>query len=603
MKSKLILWTILFLLAFATPLLSQTRATTTSAGRALIEPFDYQGVKLLESRWLDQFKAARDYYLNVSNDDILHGYRKAADLPAPGQPLGGWCRVNSNPVFGQWLSGMARIYKATGDTEIRDKAMYLVAEWGKTIGPDGNGKMDIYAYDKLVGGLVDMHIYVNDPNALPLLKSTLEWCMNTYSKDRIPASARSTSGRPGEWYTFGENLYRAYEVIGDERIKTFADSYRYPQYWNKFANTSRPADTYHIHAYSHINTFSSAAMAYKMSGDATYIDILRNAYDFMQETQCYATGGFGPMERILPIDGTLGRSLEARNASFETACGSWAVFKMTRYLISFTGEARYGDWTEKLFYNGIGSALPITANGKHFYYSDYRVTGGMKVYKVSTFACCAGTYIQCLADYCNLIYYKSPGALYVNLYVPSEVEWEGPSGKVTLTQTTTYPETETSTLQLAMAQPSRFELKFRVPGWAEGISVKVNGEPVATSAKNDGWGGIERTWKSGDKVEISIPMKLRMLPVDPQHPRRVAVVRGPVTLAMEDWVFEEIPQLPEPEDLEKWLVPDENQSGVFRIAQQGDKRYDARFRPFYMFGEVTPYRMYHDLDRPPIPVW
>jgi hypothetical protein len=97
-------------------------------------------------------------------------------------------------------------------------------------------------------------------------------------------------------------------------------------------------------------------------------------------------------------------------------------------------------------------------------------------------------------------------------------------------------------------------------------------------------------------------MEPRMEPVDEQHPRRVAVVRGPAVLVMDDWVFEEIPSLPEPEDLNTWLIPDDR-PGIYRIAPQGDKKLEARFRPFYMIGEVVPYRMYHDLDMKPIPVW
>lgn len=573
------------------------------AAREVVEPFDYRGVRLLESRWSAQFREARDYYLSVPDDDILHGYRKAAGLPAPGAPLGGWCRHNSDTVFGQWLSGMARIYRATGDEAMRDKASRLLAEWAKTLGPDGDCRMGLYAYDKMVCGLVDLHSYADEPSALPLLKRTLEWSMRTFSKERTPETPDSTSGKPGEWYTFAENLYRAYELIGDERIKEFAGSYLHPGYWNKFARSPGPENAHHVHAYSHVNTFSSVAMAYKMTGDTTCLDIMRNFHDYMQATQCYATGGFGPMERIVPPDGTLGRSLEARNASFETVCGSWAVFKLGRYLTSFTGESRYGDWIEKLFYNGIGASLPITDGGKTFYYSDYRVTGGLKVYKVSRYPCCAGTYIQCVADYHNLIYYRAPSSLYINLYVPSEVRWQGPSGEVTLTQTTNYPEAETSALSLAMRQPARFSLKFRVPGWAGNVSATVNGVGVVSAPKSGAWAEIDRVWQSGDKIEIRIPMKPRMEPVDSRHPRRVAIVRGPVTLAMDDWVFEEIPQLPAPADLEQWLVPDRDQPGVFGIAPRDGRQLQAKFRPFYMFGEVTPYRIYHDLDAPPIPVW
>ena len=79
---------------------SALAGTDLPAARVKLETFDYRGVRLLDSRWLTQFKATRDYYLGVADDDILHGYRVAAGLPAPGQPLGGWCAKNSDPVFG-----------------------------------------------------------------------------------------------------------------------------------------------------------------------------------------------------------------------------------------------------------------------------------------------------------------------------------------------------------------------------------------------------------------------------------------------------------------------------------------------------------------------
>jgi DUF1680 family protein len=570
---------------------------------SMLEPFDYRGVRLGASRWRDQYQSARDFYLGVSNDDILHGYRAAAGLPAPGKTLGGWAARNSDIVFGQWLSGMARMFCATGDQPIRDKAASLLAGWADTIGADGDCRMSLYSYDKLLCGLVDLQLYAGVAAAAPLLQRTLAWAMRSFSRERTPASSALLNGRPSEWYTLAENVYRAYELTGDAQYKSFADTYLYPQFWNKFADSAAPRDAYHVHAYSHVNTFSSVAMAYQVTGDPIYLRILRHAYDYLQNAQCFATGGYGPMERWVPPDGMLGRSLEARNCSFETVCGSWAGFKMTRYLTRFTGEARYGDWMERLLYNGVGAALPIIADGKHFYYSDYRVTGGMKVYKVSRYSCCSGSYAQAVADYHNLIYYRDPSSLYVNLYLPSEVTWQGPAGEVKLTQETAYPEAETSTLRLAMKGPAQFTLKFRVPEWTRDASVKVNGATAAVEARPGTWAAITRPWAPGDEVEIRIPLHLRMVPVDREHARRVAVVRGPVVLVEDDWVFEDIPRLPEPADVEKWLVPDAQQAGTFCIVPPDGKVIQAKFRPFYAVGEVTPYRMYHDLDSPPIPVW
>jgi uncharacterized protein len=129
------------------------RATTSTSDidpRVIkISAFDYEGVRLHDSGWSDQYLHAREFYFNVSNDDILQGFRAKAGLPAPGKPLGGWCDEDSSTVFGQWLSGMSRMYRATGDQAMHDKTTYLLAEFSKTVGADGNCRMNVYPYEKL----------------------------------------------------------------------------------------------------------------------------------------------------------------------------------------------------------------------------------------------------------------------------------------------------------------------------------------------------------------------------------------------------------------------------------------------------------------------
>lgn len=577
-----------------------------SDARILIAPFNYEGVRLRDSRWRQQYQAAREFYLGLSDDDILHGFRAAAGRAAPGKPLGGWCRVNSASVFGQWLSGMARMYRATGDGAIRDKAARLMTEWGKTVKPDGDCGMRHYPFDKLVCGLVDMQLYASHPDAVTLLQKTTDWARRTLEHENmivVPSHNTMYYGRPQEWYTLSENLYRAYQLTGDTKFKTFAEVWLYHEYWNKFASTSAPSDAQGVHAYSHVNTFSGAAMTYSVTGDATYLKIIRNAYDYLQNTQCYATGGYGPNERFMTPDGSLGKALETRSDTFETICGSWAGFKLSRYLMQFTGEARYGDWIERLLYNGVGAALPLRPGGRNFYYSDYRVSGGMKVDYWENFTCCSGTYIQNMADYHNLIYYRDASSLYVNLYLPSDVTWSRQEGDVRLVQETGYPEAETSTLTLETRQSTNFTLKLRVPGWSRGMSVKVNGGDSGVPCKPGEWAAIARAWNPGDRVEVRIPLRLRMEPVDRQHPLRVAVVRGPVVLALDFNYHDPAFQLPSSDaDLNKWLVPDDRPS-VFRVERPDGRPVRLKFRPFYDFAEDFPYLMYFDLKAWPYALW
>ncbi len=598
--------------------------TRTAAGIAptKLRDFDYQDVRLLPGRWESQVRRGRDFYFGVGDDDILHGFRAASGRKAPGKPLGGWCGVDSSTVFGQWLSGMSRLSRATGDAALRDKAVGLFEGWVETLPPDGDARMGHYRFDKLVGGLVDLDLYAGHRKASAVLSRVTANAVRTLERPESPQEALADPthnqryyGVPQEWYTLAENLHRAYRLTGDPMFRAFAEEWHYHAYWAKFRKTSSPPDAHGVHAYSHVNTFSSAAAAYEATGEPAYLDSIRNAFDYLQRHQCFATGGYGPNERFMALDGSLGRALETRSDTFEASCGSWAGFKLARYLLRLTGEARYGDWIERLLYNGVGAALPITEGGRSFYYGDYRVGGGMKVYNWDTYTCCSGTYIQNLAEYHNLIYFKDDAGLYVNLFLPSSVRWSG----LTITQETRYPDSDTTTLSVKAEGPKTFPLRFRVPSWTRNVAVRVNGSDVPVDARPGSWATVRRTWSSGDQVEIRIPLRLRMEPVDEQHPNRVAVMRGPAVFVLEGAYHDPGFALPmRDEELERWLVPEEGSlpRGVWstglteaeyptslRVSPPDGRSVRLRFRPFYEIGESYPYFMYFDRDALPSRLW
>ncbi len=566
----------------------------TPASRLVLQPFDYQGVSLGASRWQAQYASAREFYMGLSDDDVLKGFREAAGLPAPGRHLGGWCDHDSYVVFGQWLQAMARASLAHDDRELRDKASRWVSEWGRTWRPDH--RLPHYPFEKMVGGLVDMHNYAGHPEALGLCAKITEAAVSALNRDRVPANRSPWdlhSGRPLEWYTLGENLYRAYEVSGNAAYRDFADVWLYDNYWDRFLDTAAPPNASGVHAYSHVNSFSSALLAYSVTGRAKYLQAARHFYDFLQESQCYATGGYGPIERLMPADGALGDALEERLDSCEAPCCSWAGFKLAKYLLLFTGEARFGDWIERLLYNAIGAALPITTGGKHFYYANYQLGAAMKTYSRNTFTCCSGTYFQNVAEYSNLVYFRRDLALYVNLYLPSEVTWDGPQGRVRVVQTTEYPEAEAVSLRLSMDRPARFTLHLRVPSWADGMQCRVNGAASPVAMRPGAWAALDRDWAPGDRVDLTIPLHFRRVSVDRQHPDRVAVVRGPVVYAQEvvHKAMSVIP--PTDEELDRLMKP-ADEAGVFVITNEPAVEFRDAFMPYYRFPEVTTYRMYFD---------
>ena len=205
---------------------------------------------------------------------------------------------------------------------MRDKAVTLMTEWAKTVKPDGDAGMRHYPYDKLVCGLVDLQLYAGHDAAIPVLEKVTDFAINNLDRSNNLADPNHDTayyGVPQERYTLSENLFAriASPAIRSSRRLPRCGSTRMVE---QVCPQSAPPDAHGVHAYSHVNTFSSAAMAYDFSATLVF-EILKNGYDYLQHTQVYATGGYGPNERFMAPDGGLGRALETRSDTAEIVCG------------------------------------------------------------------------------------------------------------------------------------------------------------------------------------------------------------------------------------------------------------------------------------------
>ncbi len=547
---------------------------------------DGAGTRLLAGPLADRLATMRAWYVGtLAEDDTVHGFRTAAGLAAPGKALQGWCAGTSAVVFGQWLGGLARLYHTTGDREALDKAVRMMRAWGETLPKITFGHYD---YDKYAGGLVDLLVYGGVAEAGDLLAQLTRRAETGLGRDRVPASDEDSQGGffngQLEWYTLGENLHRAWWATGDQRYRDFAEVWRYPHFWEMFTG-QRPLAPWGFHGYSHCNAVLSLATQSLVDGDARLADGVVAAHDFFVRTQCYATGGYGPGEKLMRPDGELGRSLVDEpnekwlrwqvGRSFETPCGSWAVLKLCKHLLMQRGEARFGDWLERIVWNGLAASLPLRDHGLTFYYADYRLNGGSKTYHSSPLPCCSGTYILDLAELPDLVAFRRAEGLDLVLYLPSTVTWQADGVPLTLTVATRYPSDGTVRITVTCPRPASSTLRLRIPGWAAGARLTVAGESVVCTPGT--WAVLARTWSDGDTVALDLPMTPRAEAIDSVHPQRIAWVSGPSVLVRTH------------EALTRATPRPDGDGFVLTAPTEG------RYRHFWQVDHAVPYQMYQDL--------
>lgn len=506
-----------------------------------LDIFPYSAVTLAPGPLFTQLQQSQALLLQMDDDSLLYPFRKMESLPTPGTSLAGWYAADGfapGHAFGQWISALSHNYAASGNPETRAKVSRFIALHADTLRPDGKFFRDnhfpAYTYDKLLRGLMDAHSLAADPLALPTMQRLTAIAAPTLPRAAISRNEMCALPQDphqycyDESYTLSENQFLAWKLTRDPRyLATGERLLNNRQFFDPLAQGQNALIKQH--AYSHMNQLSSGAQAYLTLGDDKYLRAVTNGFRFVEQ-QSFATGGWGPNEEFVdPATDQMAQELASTHRGFETPCGSYAHLKLGRYLLSITGDPHYGDSMERVLYNTIMGATPIQLDGRAFYYSDYN-WNSTKTFFPDRWPCCSGTLPLVATDYGISSYFKSPTGVTVNLYVPSTLKWTTSSGtRLELSQSGEYPFQPEVIFTLAASRAARFTLRFRVPAWAKGAELRVNGQP-AIAATPGTFTEVTREWNNNDRVEITLPLAMRTEQLNPQHPEIVALVRGPVCL-------------------------------------------------------------------------
>jgi len=513
-----------------------------------LQEFGYGDVTITSEQHERQLRESQAVLMELSEDSLLKPLRAMSGQPAPGVELGGWYLYKPDfdyrsenwdgfapaATFGQWVSALARGYAIKPSTAVREKVLRLNRLYAQTISGDSyeKNRFPTYCYDKIVCGLIDSHQHVGDKDAFAILNQTTDVASphlpgKAIEHDVVWRPEKDDSWTWDESYTISENLFLAYQRGAGERYKTLGAQYLDDIYYDPLAEGRSNLEG--RHAYSHVNSLCSAMQAYLTLGSGKHFRAAKNGFDFIA-AQSFATGGWGPDEMLrAPGSDAVADSLTKTHNSFETPCGAYAHFKLTRYLLRVTRDARYGDSMERVMYNTILGAKPLQADGRTFYYADCNFDA-RKVYSKNRWPCCSGTLPQIAADYRISAYFRDDHGVYVNLYVPSSVRWTQDSARVELQQTGNYPDESHVRMDFTLSHSKEFALNLRIPTWAEGASVSLNGKRIATLVVPGTFATVRRRWKTGDRVELELPLHVRLEPLDARHSDLVATLSGPLVL-------------------------------------------------------------------------
>ena len=520
--------------------------------------FNLKDVRLLNSPFRHAMEIDSAYLLSLSADRLLNRFFVNAGLPPKAPVYGGWESSGlSGHTLGHYLSACSMMYASTGAPAFAARVRYIVDElakcqqarktgyvgaipnedtlWAKVARGDihssgfdlDGGWSPWYTVHKVMAGLLDAYLYTDNTQALKVAEGLANWTaveLKGLNDEQIQHMLACEFGGMNDALT---NLYA---LTGKRKYLDLSYKFQHLAIVDPLAlDEDQLAGK---HSNTQIPKIIGSARRYEVRGDAKDSAVARNFWNIVVGHHTYVIGGNSDHEYLDEAD----HLSDYLSESTCESCDTYNMLKLTRHLFAWQPDSRLADYYERALYNHILASQNPT-DAMMCYFVPLRM-GGKKAFSdsIHTFTCCVGSGMENHSKYGEGIYYEgSDGSLYVNLFIPSVLNWRDKG--ITVTQLTHYPYSDSIQLIIGAAAArtagaaAPFALRIRRPWWAaSGMRILVNGKPVTTGPEEHGYMVIERHWRKGDKVEIVAPMNLYTEAM-PDNVNRVALLFGPVVLA------------------------------------------------------------------------
>ena len=518
------------------------------------QPFPLGDVQLLDS----PFKAAMErnaaYLLSLDPDRLLHNTLLYAGLKPKGELYGGWeAKGIAGHTLGHYLTAISQQYASTGDKRFRDRIDYIVSQMAECQKLYGDGYIGAlpplelstlrdfkkgivqpaspfnfkggawvpwYTEHKVLAGLKDAWVLGGNQQAKDVTLKLADWIDSVtagLTPEQLQAMLQVEQGG------MSETLTEIYELTGNQKYLDTAKRFYHKAVMDPLlaGRDSLPG----LHANTQMPKVIGQAVQYEATGDPDGRKIAENFWDFVVHHHSWVNGGNSDSEHFFPE----GKAAAHLNPATAETCNVYNMLKLTKHLFEWTPSVEYADFYERGLYNQILASQEPT-HGMFTYFISLK-PGHFRTYSTpfDSFWCCVGTGMENHTKYGGAIYYHAGDKLWVNLFIPSVLQWKEKG--LLLAQETTYPLGDIVSFTVKAAPASPLTFLIRCPGWAGSpLGFQLNGAPLGVKSQPGQFAEVTRVWKAGDRLLIKIPMGLRTEELE-GSPNKVAFLYGPLLLA------------------------------------------------------------------------